>query len=170
VTFDLGWAFRNFQDEAWRLCALPAYDVPEEAAAVQEWWRTGVPGPRLDGWLDTLKEARSDGRTIRRRHALSDVPTAYERFALATYQQNAEAGEDVQICSRAALASELGGLLPMDDFWLFDQQLVAVQRYTASGRWLHADDETASLATYLRVRDVVDRLSVPIDEWVARVA
>jgi hypothetical protein len=87
----------------------------------------------LEGWLDEVRTAASQGRTFKRVRVV-DVPLSdYTRFSmwLATY--NNEAGEDIRYLARPD-ADKLG--LPTFDYWMFDSRTVAK---------MHFDDEDTLL-------------------------
>lgn len=147
---------------AWRLCALDEYVVPEEAAAIDTWERTGAAVSADNGWLPILAAARRRGASIGRVQVFSRPLTRYAEWLLAVYPLNVAAGEDLRIAYRDEHPGGLPGLTV--DFWLFDDQRIARLVYDHKGRYLTAYDDTAYLSDYRRLRDHALAAARPIGQ------
>jgi hypothetical protein len=73
--------------------------------------------------------------------------TDYTRYEFAAYSDNIAAGEKVRVVPRAALAAD-DQRWASEDFWIFDDELVALLSYDEEGRFLgaqQAEDTTPYL-------------------------
>lgn len=128
---EFGALFRSFTRTAWRWETQLEYREPEE----REPFRRFLAGEHDDlawraDWLAGIREATAAGRWFGRVRVLSDPLTDYLRFELAHTPDNIQAGEDIRVMPEAR-ARELG--MPRHDFWLFDDQEVAVLHFGPGG-------------------------------------
>jgi hypothetical protein len=99
------------------------------------------------------------GDTGRIPGAIGDPLSEYERFELALYPYSSAAGEEIRILEKRHAIDE--------DFWLFDDQVVFVLRYDATGGFLGVDVARDVLA-YRRIRDLALENSIPFARYAAR--
>jgi hypothetical protein len=118
-------------------------------------------GQRL--WLAGVRAATDAGRPFSRVRMVTEPLTYYLRLELATAPRNVEAGEIIRLIG-AARAHELE--LPSEDFWLFDDELVA-QMHFDDGGFTHADliDEARTVGSFRGIRDLAWRNAVPFSEY-----
>jgi hypothetical protein len=124
--------------------------------------------PAKVAWMDAVRRAVAAGRRVARVHVIGRPLSAYNRFELAAYAENAAAGEDVRIADRG----EHPELAALDrDFWLMDEGLALLMSYDAEGRFLAMEPTTDPevLARCRRERDLAWARSVPLDEFAATV-
>jgi Family of unknown function (DUF6879) len=158
-----------FTRSAWRLETLPQYlGGPDDP--FHHFERTGelLPldqRPAKQRWMRMVRDVVASGRTIGRVHTLSRPLTPYLRYELATYPENAAAGEDVRIADADA-HPELAGAGDLD-FWLLDDAVVLLIDYDPAGRPLGITRTTdpATLASCRRAREVALAWSVPFAEF-----
>jgi hypothetical protein len=158
---DLAWWLKNFKASAFRLEALPAYSVPEEADMLMAFRRGEAVLPDNHPWPKLVAAIRAAGKTIQRVRIVSDPLSDYERFELSLYPHSAETGEDIRVTDDPNLRYA--------DFWLFDDEAVFVLRYDKAGRFL-GTDQPNDVITYRRIRDLVWEHSVPLAKFTARAA
>ncbi len=134
-----GQLFTSFERTARRLEARDHYDIAEEDDQVG-----GFATGQLDeadhraymaDWMGMVRSARAAGKRFERVRIVPAVLTNYLRLELRGNRYNAEAGEDIRYLDRDR-ANALD--LPDHDFWLFDEERLALQYFTASGRPLGA--------------------------------
>jgi hypothetical protein len=165
--------FYSFRRSAWRLEALPAYGTAESDPSFAAYLRAGqLPPleerPPKQAWMAAVRQAIASGKHLGRVHVLSRPLSPYLEYELATYPENALAGEDVRIAD-AGEHPELADLGP--DFWLLDDEMpapaVLLMAYDDAGRFLSLDHTTdpAVVARCRRVRDLAVRCSVPLSEF-----
>lgn len=141
---DLGTLFETFRRSAFRLEARDDYNVPDEAermAAFLEGRELPTRTVATDDWLALVAAATAMGRHMVRVRVLGKPLTDYTRFELAVYPENIAAGEEVRLVEREALTQRADDAWD-EDFWLFDEQTVAVLRYDAEGRFLGVEEGT----------------------------
>jgi hypothetical protein len=117
-------------------------------------------------WLDLVREITSTGKVVQRVRVVTEPHTDYTRWALSVSPRNIAAGEEVRWLPRHSIApSDLSG----DDYWLFDDHLVAFSVFTRSGEGVGFSVTTDPvIAAHLRaVRDRVWPAAVPHDTYVA---
>ena len=114
---------RSFTRSAWRLEALPQYN-PSTDASFRHFIETGEVLPIKDRpgkqeWMGLVAEALAQGKRIARVRIIGWPLADGERWELAVFGENAEAGEDVRIADRTAHPE----LAELDrDFWLLDDE------------------------------------------------
>ncbi|MET8129960.1 DUF6879 family protein [Streptomyces sp. NPDC005065] len=91
------------------------------------------------GFHDTVASAVGRGVVVRRARIVSEPTSDYIRFEHAHTPQNLAAGEDVRWLPRP-MAVDL--LVPVNDFWLFDDRLIRVHHFAGTGA--HVRDELES--------------------------
>lgn len=162
----------SFRRSAWRLEALDRYTVPSDEPLLAAFLR-GDPPPAPDEelreYLAILRSLPAQGRTMGRVHAIAGPLTPYLRYEIEWgYPPLADAGEDVRILHRPTWHDTPFGRQP-PDFWLVDDQTVAVMRYDDDGRWLGLDHVTADpeVAPYRAMRDLAVHESVPLSRYIA---
>ncbi|MFE2883180.1 DUF6879 family protein [Streptomyces sp. NPDC059272] len=101
---------------AWR--AGKRYDLDDRST----WWNS---------FHDVVLDAVGRGVVIRRARVVSEPVGEYIRYEHSCTPQNLAAGEDVRWLPRR-LASDL--LLPGNDLWIFDGQLIRFSLFAGDGR------------------------------------
>ncbi|MFJ9371496.1 DUF6879 family protein [Nocardia sp. NPDC101769] len=107
----------------------------------------------------------AQGKVIRRVRVVSEPHTDYTRFALAVAPLNITAGEDVRYIPRHKIDE---ALLSGDDWWIFDDHLVAFSVFSPDG----ADEGLATttdpvIAAHIRkVRDHVWPMAIPYADYI----
>lgn len=165
---DLVSAFRGHR-RAFHLEVRDDYTgVPGEAEALQRF----LAGESLDPaftaqWYDLMRDVRRTGAVVQRVRVISEPRTDYIRFAMATTPGSLAVGEDIRWLPRARAPVEL----PDDDWWLFDDDLIAwtvfEQDGTALPGWVASTDRTLA-AHYARLRDRLWNKAVRYADYAAR--
>jgi hypothetical protein len=126
-----------FSRTAYRLELLDWYTTPATEARLDRFLEgEAVTAAERERWLSMLRAGIADGQSISRVHVIAEPLTDYLKFELACYQTSAEAGEDIRILP-AETAASLD--LPDFDYWLFDDNRVAVMLYGDRGAWHGAE-------------------------------
>jgi hypothetical protein len=91
------------------------------------WWRP---------WAELVAEVTGRGVEVRRARIVSEPITEYIRFEYELTVANVAAGEKVRWLPRRR-ATDLA--LPGNDFWLFDDNLLAVNHFAGNGDWIDVE-------------------------------
>lgn len=162
---DFDEAFRYFRRTAFRLEAQPVYLVDVERDAYDD-YRRGEPRPAPDygyyaTWLDRVQAITAAGRRLDRVRVVEDPPTTYQQFELHMARWNIAAGETLATITRGHAATV--GLPADHDWWLFDDEAVALMRFapdgTPQGGVILTDPTTVS--RYCTWRDLAVHHSTP---------
>ncbi|MQY19347.1 DUF6879 family protein [Nocardia macrotermitis] len=160
--------FRENWTVAVHLELQDTYTTPEEDEPLRRflagesddyaWW--------YDGWGAAVREMTRQGKTIRRMRVVTEPHTDYTRFALAIARLNAAAGEDIRYIPRHTVAEEALG---RDDWWIFDDGLVAFSVFTpgGAGAGLATTTDPAIVSHLGDIRDRVWACGIPYAEYAA---
>ncbi|MRH90646.1 hypothetical protein GFY24_24930 [Nocardia sp. SYP-A9097] len=121
------------------------------------------------GWASVVRDATASGKVVRRVRVVTEPHTDYTRFALHIAQLNAEAGEDVRYLPRHTVdPTQLGG----DDWWIFDDNLVAFSVFTPTGAGAGLATTTDPvIAAHIRtIRDRLWPLAIPSADYAVATA
>ncbi|MFI9508886.1 DUF6879 family protein [Nocardia sp. NPDC052566] len=116
------------------------------------------------GWCAVVRQATDQGKTVRRVRVVTEPHTDYTRFALAVAPLNIAAGEDIRYIPRHTIGGEL---LSGDDWWIFDDDLVAFSVFTpeGAGAGLATTTDPVIAEHIRRVRDQVWPLAIPYADY-----
>jgi hypothetical protein len=147
---------QSFTRSAWRLEALPQYN-PRTDASFRHFVETGEVLPLKDRpgkqeWMGLVGEALAQGKRIARVRIIGWPLADGERWELAVFGENAEAGEDVRIADRTAHPE----LAELDrDFWLLDDEtdhpVAQLMTYDPDGQYV-SREVTSDPAVIARCR------------------
>jgi hypothetical protein len=156
--------FDGVTRSAWRLETQFVYREPNEREPLHR-FLSGEPDDLswFTGWLDRIRLATAGGIRFGRVRVLSDPLTDYLRFELSITPPAVQAGEDIRVLP-AHRARELG--LPAEDFWLFDDERVALMDFGEHGvTGAEIITDPAEVARYRDVRDLALSAAVPYNQW-----
>ena len=166
-----GQLFRTFLRSARRLETRDRYRDPEEDEAFSRYLAGSPEDPDYvasrDYWLDgTVRAAVDAGRRFARVRVVSEPLTPYLRFGLYHCAFNVDAGEDIRYLARDR-ANALD--LPGHDFWLFDEQRLALLWFTADDRLLGAqiNTEQAVVRQHIRWLDLAEAHATRYRDYLA---
>lgn len=119
----------------------------------------------LSGWLDLVRALADDGRDMRRVRVVSEPHTDYTRWALQVAELNIAAGEQVRYLPRHNIDP---ALLSADDWWIFDDDLVAFSVFTptGAGAGLATTTDPVIVAHIRAVRDRLWPWAIPHADYV----
>ncbi|WP_447037045.1 DUF6879 family protein [Streptomyces sp. DSM 118878] len=160
--------FESFAHDAFHLELRDDYSVPAEAGPYKRWLRTGSADDSfMSPWTQLMKRVTGSGRTVRRVRVVTEPHSSYIQYEYATTGTNLEAGESIRWLPRHKLPSEV--TLPVDgnDWWLFDDRLLAVGHFDEHGRVMGSEliDAPDTVAECVRVRDLLWSLAIPHREY-----
>lgn len=165
--------YRTCSASAWRLEVLQHYTGTadeERQRAFHAGEPLPPPGPGKLSNLALISRLRQAGRQVGRVHVVSRPLSAYVRYELAAYAENAEAGEDIRIAEKS-LYPELGSIT--QDFAIFDgetpQATVVFFDYDGAGliRGYQVTDDAETVERCRRQRELAFARSVPLADFTA---
>ncbi len=159
---EFGALFERFERSAFRIEARDRYDVENERDQFAAFLEGKPLPPRSaenDPWLSLVAAHTAAGRLIERVRIVSQPLTDYTRYEFAAYRDNIAAGEKVRVVPRSALAAD-DQRWASEDFWSFDDELVALLSYDEEGRFLGAQ-QAEDTTPYLEAKQRA--LSIAID-------
>ncbi|HEU0088026.1 MAG TPA: hypothetical protein VFQ77_10310 [Pseudonocardiaceae bacterium] len=166
-----GHLFRTFGHSARRLETRDRYRDPEEYEAFARYLAGSPEDPSYvasrDYWLDgTVRTAIDAGRCFARVRVVPEPLTPYLRFGLYHCAFNVEAGEDIRYLTRDR-ANALD--LPGHDFWLFDEERLALLWFTSDDRLLGAQviTEPPVVRQHTRWLDLAEAHATPYRDYLA---
>jgi hypothetical protein len=138
--------------------------MPEDPAFLN--WRAGklVSAPAGAAWYDLVREHSARGVEFRRARIVSEPLAAYIRFEYESTPFNVAAGEQIRWLPRHTAP---GLLVPLADFWLFDDRLVRFGFFAGDGTFLRHDlcDDPEVFRSCAQVFERVWRRATPRDEY-----
>lgn len=161
---DMGKLFQNFQRSAFRMETQPTYDIPEELADLAR-WRAGRPkaADHNAEWCELVRANTEAGKNMQRLKVVRKPFSEYTRFLFDwAIPGNVEAGEDYRILD----LSKSGLEVPRQDFWLFDDETVALLNFNDDGAFAGAAKaDPAELDHYRKWRDAALAEAVPFSDY-----
>ncbi|MEO6087247.1 MAG: DUF6879 family protein [Umezawaea sp.] len=158
--------FRCFSRSAWRWEAQGTYRQSDEAEPWQRWREGGSVADDLDwlrAWLDDVRAATSGGRRFQRVRMMTEPPSEYLRWQMEVTPANIKAGEEIRLLPETEARTLC---LPADDFWLFDDEKVAVLHFASSGlRGAEIITDPDMVARYRSWRDLAWRHAVAFADY-----
>ncbi|WP_066950866.1 DUF6879 family protein [Streptomyces lushanensis] len=144
--------FTNPRFEAWQ--RGHRVDWADRAA----WWRP---------FHQQIGDAVARGVSVRRARVVSEPVTEYIRWEHYVTNSNVAAGEQVRWLPRR-IATDL--LLPANDFWIFDDQLIRVHHFSGNGDWLDKElrDDPRVVKSCSAAFEKVWERAIPHDEYEIR--
>lgn len=146
--------FQNFQQHAFRLCSLQNYNVEQEQEEFSAFLKTGKVSESED-WSTIIREATKRKAKMSRAQIIEEPLSDYMRYALAKYDFNQAAGEEIFLIKKS-IYDQLN--LKLTDFWLFDNQTVLNMEYDQNGKYLGFQTITENLQPYIEARQKILQL------------
>lgn len=157
--------FRDFEASAFRLELRQAYAMPDEEEDLRAFQEGQSPPPGYHyGWLDSVAEAKKQGKTIRRVRIVVRPLSFYTQWEFVWgFAWNAKAGEDIRILD---VTDQAPPELADHDFWLFDNSTVVKLLYRPDGTQIGRElVEQPDLTSYLGWRDAAWKQAIPFTDY-----
>ncbi|MFD9816189.1 DUF6879 family protein [Streptomyces sp. NPDC059080] len=156
--------FERFAHDAFHLELRDDYSVPNEEGPFEDWLNgSATDDAFMEPWTRLMKGVTGSGMTVRRVRVVTEPHSPYIRWEYATTGVNEAAGESIRWLPRHRLPEGLRFPVDGNDWWLFDDKLVAVGHFDGSGRVLGSEiiESPAVVAECIRVRDLLWPLATP---------
>ncbi|MFK0294877.1 DUF6879 family protein [Streptomyces sp. NPDC090442] len=159
--------FERFAHDAFHLELRDDYSVPNEEGVYRDWLSGTADGSFMAPWAQLMKRVTGSGMTVRRVRVVTEPHTPHIQWEHATTHVNEAAGESIRWLPRQKMPEEL--VLPVkgNDWWLFDDKLLAVGYFDGSGRVLGSEvvETPAIVGECIRVRDLLWGMAIPHSEY-----
>jgi hypothetical protein len=160
--------FNSFERDAFHLELRDDYGSPIEDTPYARWQR-GEPDDYawLDPWLSLMKRVTGDGKTVRRVRVITEPHSEYVTWERSLTDLNIGVGEDIRWLPRHQLPKGVTFPLNGNDWWLYDDRLLAVGHFDSDGRVLGSEivEEEAVVAECVRLRDLLWTVAIPHSEY-----
>ncbi|MGK5730099.1 DUF6879 family protein [Streptomyces sp. URMC 124] len=160
--------FESFERDAFHLELRDDYGSPVEDTPYARWQR-GEPDDYawLDPWMTLMKRVTAEGKTVRRVRVISEPHSQYVRWEHSLTRLNIEAGEDIRWLPRHQVPDSLTFPVSGNDWWLYDDRLLAVGHFSEDGRVLGSEliDDPVTVAECVKVRDALWSVAIPHGEY-----
>ncbi|MER5439705.1 DUF6879 family protein [Streptomyces sp. NPDC002790] len=143
--------------DAFHLELRDDYSVPLEDGPYEKWLAGVVDNDFMGSWLSMVRGLTQEGKVVRRVRVVTEPHTPYIRWEHEGTPLNEEAGEQIRWLPRHKLPEGLTFPLDGNDWWLFDDKLLAVGHFDETGRVLGSEviDDSETVAECVRVRDLL---------------
>lgn len=165
---EFGKLFDSFERGAFRLETRSFYAVDEEREHFNRYLNGEArPDDFNAEWIELVREATAQGKSIERVHVVPGELTPYLRFEIEWgYLHSARVGERILLLDErnANLISE-----PHQDFWLFDDETVVLMDYDEHGAFLGVRGaDSTEVPRFLEARRVALQRAEPLPVYLAR--
>jgi hypothetical protein len=149
----------GFETTAWRWEQQPLYASDVETGWFDRWLAGDrTPPDYVVDWIPSALAGLSEARTRTRVRVIDDPETPFQQWADWVADLSRAAGEVIhQLQRREAEHLDLIGD-PLVDWWLLDDRMVLLLRFTPAGELYQVDldDSDATLSRCRRIRDLAE--------------
>ncbi|GLV82417.1 hypothetical protein Slala03_21060 [Streptomyces lavendulae subsp. lavendulae] len=160
--------FDTFERDAFHLELRDDYGSPVEDTPYARWQR-GEPDDLawLGPWKALMRRATSVGKTVRRVRVVTEPHSRYVTWEHSNTVENLAVGEDIRWLPRHQLPEGVVFPVQGNDWWLYDDKLLAVGHFDGEGRVLGSEliTDPETVAECVRVRDLLWGLAIPHGEY-----
>ncbi|MFF7977334.1 DUF6879 family protein [Streptomyces sp. NPDC007905] len=160
--------FESFAHDAFHLELRDDYSVPDEDSPFTSWLRgETVDYSYMEPWTKLMRHLTSEGKTVRRVRVVTEPQSPYIQWEYATTPLNEGAGEQIRWLPRHRLPEDLVFPVAGNDWWLFDDRLLAVGHFDAEGRALGSEiiEDPETVAECVCLRDQLWAAAIPHHEY-----
>ncbi|MFE4827399.1 DUF6879 family protein [Streptomyces sp. NPDC056672] len=160
--------FRSFERDAFHLELRDDYGSPVEDTPYAR-WRRGEPDDYkwLDPWMSLIRRVAGEGKTVRRVRVVTEPHSQYVTWEHSLTRLNIEAGEDIRWLRRHQLPEGITFPVEGNDWWLYDDRLLAVGHFDSEGRVLGSEiiEDPDIVSECVRLRDLFWAAATPHTEY-----
>jgi hypothetical protein len=163
--------FTSYKKYAFRLETLQEYAVSYEDRPFRDFLagHQRYTDPDHLPWVEMIADNEKKGLRMSRVHVVEEPLTNYLKFEILwPYKDNVDAGDDIRILPVAKGEWPKG--LPHEDFWLFDDNLVAKMKYDEEYGFVEAllTDEKNIVDECIQWMKRAKQDAISYDEYVSR--
>ncbi len=160
--------FESFSHDAFHLELRDDYGAPVEDTPYAR-WRRGESDDHdwFDPWRALMKRVTGRGKSVRRVRVVTEPHSRYIEWEHSLTHLNIEAGEDIRWLPRHLLPDGITFPLAGNDWWLYDDRLLAVGHFDSEGRVLGSEiiEDPETVTECRRIRDRLWAMAVPHNEY-----
>ncbi|MCF3107109.1 hypothetical protein IPZ58_37000 [Streptomyces roseoverticillatus] len=160
--------FRSLERDAFHLELRDHYGSSVEDTPYARWQR-GEPDDYawLAPWTALMESVTGAGKTVRRVRVVTEPHSRYVGWEHSLTRLNLEMGEDIRWLPRHRLPEGITFPVDGNDWWLFDERLLAVGHFDTDGKVLGSEliEDPETVAECIRVRDVLWNVAIPHCEY-----
>ncbi|MFD0884106.1 DUF6879 family protein [Streptosporangium algeriense] len=160
--------FSSFGKSAFRLETRERYHLAKDEKEPLRRFLAGEPDDMtwMSEWFDLTRDHAAHGRIFRRVRVVSRPFSDYTRFSMAVARHSIPAGDRIHYLDRVE-ADRLG--LPRSDWWLFDDERLALLHFDNDDVLLGAEiiTDSAAVERHRGFRDLAWEQAVPLEEFVS---
>jgi hypothetical protein len=163
--------FDTFESDAFHLELRDDYGSPIEDTPYAKWQRGESDDYSwLNAWFGRMRGATSAGKTVRRVRVVTEPVSQYVTWEHSLTQMNLQAGEDIRWLPRHELPQDIIFPVGGNDWWLFDDRLLAVGHFHPDGRVKGSEliSDQATVSECARVRDLLWSIAIPHSKYEPR--
>ncbi|MGW7387077.1 DUF6879 family protein [Streptomyces sp. NPDC054794] len=160
--------FESFAQDAFHLELRDDYSVPDEESPFTSWLRGETADySYMAPWTQLIRRVTAEGKTVRRVRVITVPHSPYIQWEHTTTALNEEAGEDIRWLPRHCLPEDTAFPAGGNDWWLYDDRLLAVGHFDSEGRVLGSEivEDPDTVAQCVRLRDSLWATAIPHAEY-----
>ncbi|WP_344923425.1 DUF6879 family protein [Streptosporangium oxazolinicum] len=159
--------FSSFDVSAFRLETRERYHLAKDEEEPLRRFLAGEPDDMawMGEWFDLMRSHAAHGRTFRRVRVVSRPFSDYTRFSMAVARHSIPAGDRIHYLDRSEV-DRLG--LPRSDWWLFDDERLALLHLDAGDVLLGAEiiTDPTVVEQHRAWRDLAWENAIALEEFV----
>ncbi|WP_406014758.1 hypothetical protein OG520_25685 [Streptomyces sp. NBC_00984] len=160
--------FKSFERDAFHLELRDDYGSPIEDTPYARWLRGDSDDYAwLAPWKTLMQRVTGGGKTVRRVRVVTEPHSRYVEWENSLTHLNIEAGEDIRWLPRHMVPEGVSYPVAGNDWWLYDDRLLAVGHFDPEGRVLGSEiiEDRDTVAECVRLRDLLWSVATPHTEY-----
>lgn len=146
---DLYQHLQSAQKSLFRFETLQDYNVGDD----------GLDDQGMKDWWDFITLKTKSGVKMERVRLVVEPLTEYTKSELIVHVKSITFGDDIRTIDEATF-NQLS--VQQEDFWLIDERIVLVMKYSESGEYLGFDTEEHAIKKYIAAKDTLIKHSKPL--------
>ncbi|GAA1923245.1 DUF6879 family protein [Streptantibioticus ferralitis] len=160
--------FNSFERDAFHMELRDDYGSPIEDTPYAR-WQSGEPDDYawLEPWKTLMRRVTSEGKTVRRVRVVTQPHSQYVGWEHSLTHINLEVGEDIRWLPRHRLPGNVVFPVNGNDWWLYDDRLLAVGHFDPEGSVLGSEiiEDPGIVSECIKVRDLLWGAAIPHSEY-----
>ncbi|WP_326765780.1 hypothetical protein OG978_15395 [Streptomyces sp. NBC_01591] len=160
--------FKSFERDAFHLELRDDYGSPIEDTPYARWQRGDSDDYSwLAPWKTLMQRVTVEGKTVRRVRVVTEPHSRYVEWENSLTHLNIEAGEDIRWLPRHLVPEGVSYPVAGNDWWLYDDRLLAVGHFDPEGRVLGSEiiEDRDIVGECVRLRDLLWSVATPHTEY-----